>query len=42
MGFYAFCFSECTSEGLQCKFNDKGKTAKKNYLEKQVLDTVFS
>ncbi|XP_075568549.1 mucin-5AC [Pelecanus crispus] len=22
---------ECTSEGLQCKFDDKGKTAKKNY-----------
>lgn len=33
MDFYAFRFSECTSEGLQCKFDDKGKTAKKNYLE---------
>lgn len=33
MGFYAFRFSECTSEGLQCKFDGKGKTAKKNYLE---------
>lgn len=28
--FYAFYFSECTSEGLQCKFDDKGKTAKKH------------
>lgn len=25
--FSIFYFSECTLEGLQCKFDDKGKTA---------------
>lgn len=42
MGFYTFCFSECTSEGLECKFDDKGKTAKKIYLENEILNTIFS
>lgn len=36
--FYAFYFSECTSEGLQCKFDDKGKS-QETLLKK--LDTEY-